>query len=121
MRQQEGGNIGVVLQQIALGDGIFGPEELLQIGQMDRLAVGDDVGLIDVSRNFDAPPASAARARREFVKARFGVPRRQWVQTSGQGSGAPVTGYSMTASKSFASTCMPTCAISFVTLPSAGT
>jgi len=59
MREQERGNIGVVLQQIALGDGIFGPEELFEIGQMNRATVRDDVRLIGVTRDFDAAPASA--------------------------------------------------------------
>jgi hypothetical protein len=35
MRQQDRGNVGVVLQQIPLGDAVLRPEELIEVGQLE--------------------------------------------------------------------------------------
>jgi hypothetical protein len=42
MGQQGGGDLNVVLQQVALGEAELGKEQLVQIGQVDRVAAGSD-------------------------------------------------------------------------------
>lgn len=68
VRQQNGRDIGIILQEITLGDGFTGPKQLSQIGQMDRIAIDLKVRFRGVGRNFDR--ALAPRLRDSFGQRR---------------------------------------------------
>ncbi len=48
VRQQPGGNVEIILQEIALGESQVGPEDFLQVGQLDRAAFDGQFGFVDV-------------------------------------------------------------------------
>jgi hypothetical protein len=51
MRQQSRRNVGVVLQQIPLGDSLFRPKDLLEIGELEFAPVDLKLGVVLVGRN----------------------------------------------------------------------
>jgi hypothetical protein len=51
MRQQHGRNIRVVLQQIPLGNPLFGPESFIEIGQLKFTSANLDFSLVLVVWN----------------------------------------------------------------------
>src|SRR6185437_585666 len=54
VRQKPWRNVGVVLQESAFGDFVFGPEQLLKIGEMNLRAVDFDVGFGCFRGDFEA-------------------------------------------------------------------
>src|SRR5260370_7796689 len=69
MRQEERRNVGIILEEIALGNAVFRPKDLLQIGKCYAPAVYVDFGGRFIRRDFDTPavlfpePPGRRRAR----------------------------------------------------------
>ena len=43
VREKDGSDIGVILEEIAFGDGVFGPEEFGQVGELNLISIDSEL------------------------------------------------------------------------------
>ena len=92
VRQERGSDVGVVLEEIALGQAELGPEDLAQVGELHLPPVDGEEDLLDVARDDDRGRGRESRARRRRATRRVMIARgRRGDPRGGLGRGGNVS------------------------------